>query len=233
MVNSPYYPGEDWERIAPEAAGFDPERLGTAVSYAVDHETPWARDLAEAISTNHREPPEYGGILGPTRERGGPNGLIIRGGRIVAEWGDTSRADMTFSVSKSFLSICAGLAFDRGLIHDVHDPVSNYGKDGGFNPPHNHKIAWHHFLQQTSEWEGTLWGKPDRIDRNRQVGVGADNAQKGTHRDLQAPGTYWEYNDVRVNRPPPGLAQALTRSAQRIRHGPHRRFGWLGVAWIP
>jgi hypothetical protein len=102
MVNTLYYPGEEWERIEPEAAGIDPERLGTAVSYAVDHETPWARDLTEVISSNHLEPPEYGGILGPTRERGGPNGLIIRGGRIVAEWGDTSRADMTFSVSKAF-----------------------------------------------------------------------------------------------------------------------------------
>ena len=211
MVNTLYYPGEEWERIEPEVAGIDPERLGTAVSYAVDHETPWARNLTEVISSNHLEAPEYGGILGPTRERGGPNGLIIRGGRIVAEWGDTSRADMTFSVSKSFLSICAGLAFDRGLIRDVHDPVGKYCNDGGFNPPHNHKITWHHFLQQTSEWEGTLWGKPDRIDRNRQVGAEADNAQKGTHRDLQAPGTYWEYNDVRVNRLSLSLLQVWRR----------------------
>jgi len=118
----------------------------------------------------------------------------------VAEWGDPSRVDMTFSISKSFLSICAGLAFDRGMIRDVHDAVGSYSRDGGFDPPHNHTITWHHLLQQTSEWEGTLWGKPDLIDRNRQVGTQADQSRKGTHRDLKAPGTYWEYNDVRVNR---------------------------------
>ena len=42
--------------------------------------------------------------------------------------------------------------------------------------------------------------KPDLVDRNRQVGVGADNSRKGMHRELRKPGEYWEYNDVRVNR---------------------------------
>ena len=56
-----------------------------------------------------------------------------------------------------------------------------------------------HLLTQTSEWEGTLWDKPDLVDRNRQVGPGTDNSRKGEHRDLQPPGAYWEYNDVRVN----------------------------------
>ena len=194
------HPGNEWERIAPQDAGFHPERLKKAADYACQHETPWPRDLPKSIPLNYTEPPEYGGILGPAKERGGPNGLIVRGGRIAAEWGDTSRVDMTFSVSKSFLSACAGLAFDRGLIRDVHDPVRGYCADGGFEPPHNHRITWHHLLQQTSEWEGYLWGKPDLIDRNRDVGSRGDNSRKGTHRDLQPPGTFWEYNDVRVNR---------------------------------
>ncbi len=72
--------------------------------------------------------------------------------------------------------------------------------DDGFASAQNRDITWRHFLHQTSEWEGTLWDKPDLVDRNRHVGVGADNSRKGTHRDLQAPGTYYEYNDVRVNR---------------------------------
>ena len=29
---------------------------------------------------------------------------------------------------------------------------------------------------------------------------GGDNSRQGEHRDLAAPGAYWEYNDVRVNR---------------------------------
>jgi CubicO group peptidase (beta-lactamase class C family) len=194
------YPDNEWERIAPQEAGFHPERLKKAVDHALRHETSWPRDLPNSIHLNYTEPPEYGGIIGPAKERGGPNGLIVRGGRIVAEWGDTSRVDMTFSVSKSFLSACAGLAFDRGLIRDVHDPVRNYCPDGGFEPPHNHRITWQHLLQQTSEWEGILWGKPDLIDRNREVGTRADNSRKGTHRDLRPSGAFWEYNDVRVNR---------------------------------
>ncbi|MDH3450947.1 MAG: serine hydrolase, partial [Gammaproteobacteria bacterium] len=58
---------------------------------------------------------------------------------------------------------------------------------------------------------GTLWDKPDLVDRHRQVAEGADNSRKGTHRDLQTPGTYWEYNDVRVNR----LALSLTQVFRR------------------
>ena len=136
---------------------------------------------------------------------------------IVAEWGDTAQVDLTFSVAKSYLSILAGLAFDRGLIRDAHEAVCrtpnvDWGDDGGFAPPHNDKITWHHLLQQTSEWEGELWGKPDLIDRHRSVGGGRNAAgKKGTHRELQAPGTFWEYNDVRVNR----LALALLRVWRR------------------
>jgi CubicO group peptidase (beta-lactamase class C family) len=83
--------------------------------------------------------------------------------------------------------------------------------DGGFDPPHNDAITWHHLLQQTSEWEGVLWDKPDQIDRNRAVGGRPSTAPKGSHRDLRAPGEFWEYNDVRVNR----LSLALLRLWRR------------------
>ena len=118
---------------------------------------------------------------------------------------------MTFSVAKSYLSILAGLAWDRGLIGDPHEPVRRTVDDGGFDPPHNDAITWHHLLQQTSEWEGVLWDKPDLIDRNRAVGGRPSTAPKGTHRDLQPPGEFWEYNDVRVNR----LSLALLRLWRR------------------
>ncbi len=94
---------------------------------------------------------------------------------MVEEWGDTERVDMCFSVAKSFLSAVAGLAFDRGLIADLHEPVV----DGG--------ITWHHLLQQTSQWEGTLWGKPTCCD------PASDGVAPGP------PGSAWGYNDVRVN----------------------------------
>ena len=185
--------------------------LATAASHAAENETKWSRDLEAEIPRQFEEAPPGNAILGPVRPRGGPNGLILRGGHIVAEWGNTRQIDQTFSVAKSYLSILAGLAFDRGLIRDVHEPVRETIDDGGFDPPHNHKITWHHLLQQTSEWEGTLWDKPDLIDRNRRVGGQQGTAKKGTHRDLRAPGEYWEYNDVRINR----LSLALLRLWQR------------------
>lgn len=191
--------GKDWEAVDPAAAGFDAGSLAEAVAFLEAHDSPWAEDLADDIRSHMHEPAPFNTLLGPVAPRGGPAGVLLRGGRIVAEWGDTGRADMTFSVTKSALSCCAGLAFDDGLIPDLHAPVRDLVDDGGYEPPHNHKITWHQLLQQTSEWDGTLWDRPDWIDHNRGV-AGADDSLKGQKRDLQAPGTYWEYNDVRVNR---------------------------------
>ena len=197
-----YFPGTDpnWEKIDTGAAGFDPALLKEAIDFALASETDWSHDIVIPLLNKMAEPPPYNQIIGPIKERGGPNGIILRGGRIVAEWGDTYRVDMTFSASKSYVAVCAGLAYDKGLIPDLHAPVRELVDDGGFDPPHNYKITWHHLLQQTSEWEGTLFGKPDWIDRNRDVTIKGPQTQKGIQRDLQEPGTYFEYNDVRVNR---------------------------------
>jgi CubicO group peptidase (beta-lactamase class C family) len=183
-----------------------------AARHAAESEIKWGRDLAVEIPRQFDEDPPWNEVLGPVRPRGGPNGLVLRGGQIVAEWGNTRQIDQTFSVAKSYLSILAGLAFDRGLIRDVNEPVGRTVDDGGFDGPHNGKITWHHLLQQTSEWTGTLWDKPDQIDHNRRAGgMPSTGVRKGTRRDLQAPGSYWEYNDVRINR----LSLALLRLWQR------------------
>ncbi len=180
-------PGDAWERKRPEALGMSAALLDSAIAFHVANESMFDRDLrAEITRRNAREP--HPALIGPFKERGGPNGLVLRNGYIVAEWGDTRRVDMTFSVTKSFLSAAAGLVFDRGLIKDVHHPVKQYVRDDTFNSPQNAPITWHMLLQQTSEWEGTLWDKPDAADRRR-----------GYDRQLQKPGTFWEYNDVRVN----------------------------------
>jgi CubicO group peptidase (beta-lactamase class C family) len=209
----PYFPPEHpaWERCEPQATGLNPVAIAGAARYAAEHETPWSRDLARMVASDFGEAPPWNEALGPTRPRGGPNGLVLRQGLIVADWGDTKQIDLTFSVAKSYLSIIAGLAWDRGLIGDLNEPVCRTIDDGGFDPPHNHTITWHHLLQQTSEWEGELWGKPDLIDRHRSVGGRPAEGRKGTHRDLQAPGNFWEYNDVRVNR----LSLALLRLWRR------------------
>ena len=204
-----YYPlpGQPWERRSPEQSGLDPELLQAAIAYSIAQETPWPNDLNVALAQSNAAEGPNGAVLGPVKDRGGVSGLILRGGRIVAEWGDPERVDMTFSISKSYLATLCGLALDRGLIRSIDDPVREYVNDGGFDPPHNSKITWRHFLQLTSEWSGTLWDKPDSVDHNRAVGGDANTGPKGSPRQMRDPGTFWEYNDVRVNR----LSLALLR----------------------
>ena len=187
--------------------------LDAAAAFAAENEINWSRDLAVEIPRQFEEDPPWNEVLGPVKPRGGTNGLVLQGGQIVAEWGNTRQIDQTFSVAKSYLSILAGLAIERGLIGDVHDPVRATVDDGGFDGPHNGQITWHHMLQQTSEWEGSLWDKPDLVDRNRQVRGSsmAGGPKKGTHRDLHEPGGFWEYNDIRINR----LSLALLRVWKR------------------
>jgi hypothetical protein len=193
-----------WEVLKPTAAGFDPGKLEAAVALAVANDSPWPRSLyypdgryVGSVEWNEKGP--WSEIVGPVLPRGGPAGVILKGGRILAEWGDTSRADMTFSVAKSYLSVLAGVAVADGLIASVDEPVAATVKGQWFASPQNAAITWRHLLQQSSEWQGELWGKLDQVDHNRQVGVGADNSRKGQRRELKASGTYYEYNDVRVN----------------------------------
>jgi CubicO group peptidase (beta-lactamase class C family) len=189
-----YYPGprDDWQRRSPEQAGFDPARLAEAVAFAVASETRAPRDLAlNHALTEGREP--FDAPIGPYKERGPATGLIVRNGYIVSEWGDPRRVDMTFSVTKSFLSTVVGLAFDRGMVPDLDRPVRDDVGLEQFDSEHNAKITWDHLLRQTSDWEGTLWGKPDWADRPQ------GEASTWTTRARHPPGTVYKYNDVRVN----------------------------------
>lgn len=204
-------PGRDWRQDDPADLGFVPTKLAEAVELAQSHEVPWSRDIAEQLAKGQFEPPPWNEILGPTSPRGGPQGVIARHGRIAATWGDPDRADMTFSVAKSYLAVLAGIAVMEGLIQDVDHPVADYVRDGGFAGAQNEAVTWRHLLQQTSEWSGTVWDKPDVVDHNRQLGAGADNSRKGTPRTLQAPGSFWEYNDVRVNRLSLALMEVFRR----------------------
>jgi CubicO group peptidase (beta-lactamase class C family) len=205
MAVMTYYPGRDqWETRAPDDAGMSADRLAEAIEYHRAHETAWRRDFLTAGGRYigvADEPEAPDDVLGAVRPRGGPNGLVLRGGRVVAEWGDTRRVDMSFSMAKSYLAILAGLAVARGLIRSLDDRVADHALDDGFVSPQNRDITWRHLLQQTSEWQGTLWDKPDSIDHNRDVGKSElGSTDKGRVRMMRPPGTLWEYNDVRVNR---------------------------------
>jgi CubicO group peptidase (beta-lactamase class C family) len=166
----------------------DAVKLQEAVEYSKAHLTTRIPEDPGVYLTGRFQGIPHQEIVGPTAPRGDVNGLVLRHGYIVAEWGDTDREDMTFSVTKSYLSAVAGIAWDDGLIEDLADRIGDYVTDGTFAAEHNASITWHNLLQQTSEWEGTLWGKPDIADR-----------REGIDRELRVPGTFWEYNDVRVN----------------------------------
>lgn len=202
-----YYPpaGETWQQKRPEDVGMDSALLDQAVAYAKTQPSRIPPDFSTQVQT-------FGRVLGPLpKERGETNGMIIRNGYIVAEWGDTARVDPTYSVAKSFLSAIAGLAVDRGLIKSVRDPVKNYVTDHGYDSPHNSKVTWEHHLHQTSEWEGSMWDKKSDF-------IGVEEFGRGQRRPraLKAPGEYWEYNDVRINRFSLSLLEVWNKPLPRV-----------------
>jgi CubicO group peptidase (beta-lactamase class C family) len=206
-----------------------------AVRFAETHETPWPRDLRAHIEGGFFERPPHNEILGPIRQRGAPNGLILHRGERIASWGDPRQVDFSFSMAKSYLSLLAGVAVADGLIGDLDEPVRRTVDDGGFDGAHNGAITWWHLLQQTSEWSGELFGKSDVIDHNRSLATEGSGAAKGERRALHPPGTFWEYNDVRVNRLSLALLRRFRRPlpdvfAERIMHpiGASNDWRWHG-----
>lgn len=252
----PYVPGATWERRSPTALNVDSAKLAEAIAFAVRNEARAPRDMeANHYRTFGREP--FGQGIGPFKPRGEPTGVVLRGGYVIASWGEPDRVDMTHSVTKSFLSVVTGLAFDRGLVRSVDEPVwqsqaptyalrleapaqpgATYGQPmfiDPWNTPHNRSITWDHMLRQVSDWEGTLWGKPEWADRPAQ------DASTWTTRARRAPGSSYEYNDVRVN----VLALAATNVWRRplpevldefvmTPIGASRSWRWYGYdnAWI-
>jgi CubicO group peptidase (beta-lactamase class C family) len=202
--------GAPWPEAMADQAGMNWMWLEEAARFATENETQWPHDLRLHLESGFFEPPPANEILGPIRPRGPANGLVLRRGHKIVHWGDTDQVDFTFSAAKSYLSLLAGIAHGDGLIADLDEPVARTVDDGGFDSPQNRAITWRHLLQNTSEWQGELFGKSDQIDRNRNVGL-EGKARKGDARPLHPPGTHWEYNDVRVNR----LSLALLRRFRR------------------
>jgi CubicO group peptidase (beta-lactamase class C family) len=232
-------PAGSWATRTPDQVGLTKRGVDSAVAIAMRSEAAASRDQLEMQRTSFGAREPHGEGVGPFKPRGGPAGLIVRRGYIVAEWGDPDRVDLTHSVTKSFVSTTVGLAWDRKMIRNVADPVRLYmapivalkgppngamplvpvpasvmgpnTNDSTVAPPpkgvaynafevlepfaseHNAKITWDHLLRQSSEWQGTLWGKPDWADRPQ----GEVEAWKNHPRP--EPGTKFTYNDVRVN----------------------------------
>ena len=172
----------------------NPQLIDSAVKFAIENEAKVDYDLRIADLKAFANEPYYK-ISGPTKHRGKPAGLIIKNGYIIAQWGDVKRVDMTFSVTKSYLSTIAGLALDHHLIKNIDDRVNEYVWDEKFEGAHNSKITWRHLLTQSSDWSGCLFDICDWADRPPKEG-GIDDWK---NRKLLEPGTHFKYNDVRVN----------------------------------
>ncbi|MFM0629266.1 serine hydrolase domain-containing protein [Paraburkholderia xenovorans] len=174
--------------------------LQHAVQFAIDHETPWDREVDGVWGVHPDDPPPWNRLLGPVHGRGPVSGVITRAARPLISWGEPDRADLTFSIAKTYLALLAGVAHDRGLMPDVDEPVHVRVPGIGFDDEHNASVTWAHLLQQTSEWQGVCFGLPDEADHYRYVKFGKEpDGKKGERRSLRTPGTYWEYNDVRIN----------------------------------
>ena len=199
------FPGVEWDIASPDELGFDSDKLRSVVARAEANEIDWPTDISMIVA--QEDAPPYNRRFGPTKPRGPTGGIVVRSGRVAAVWGEPERVDVTFSATKSYLSTCAGLAYDQGLISHLDAPVYGSLPIEAFSSVHNQKITWRHLLQQTSEWSGSLFGIPDTVDHNRSVmqDETSEGQKKGVARVLREPGAFWEYNDVRVN----ALAYAL------------------------
>ena len=195
LLGQRYFPPSHgaWEEKEPKEFKINSKKLESAIDFAMDNEYSGSRDLRIAILKGFAHEP-YHKLLGPTKKRGGPAGLILKNGYQIASWGDIKRVDMTFSVTKSYLSTVAGLAVDQNLI-STKEKVSTTVWDTTFDGSHNQQITWEHLLNQSSDWSGTLWGGHDWADRPPKEG----SIDDWKNRDFYTPGTRFEYNDVRVN----------------------------------
>jgi len=182
--------------VSTESDGIDHEALAAAVAGAARRESPGPRDMQgylRAILADQR----VHDVVGPLLDGSGPSGVVVHRDEVVAAWGTPDALEMSFSATKSYLSLVAGLAFDRRLLPDPDEPVVARVDHEALARPRDRAITWTHLLQQTSQWDGTLWGKPWWCDP--QGGQAPDA-------DLGAPGSAFAYNDVRINL----LALALT-----------------------
>ncbi len=117
---------------------------------------------------------------------------MLRHGPWLAAWGEPDRADLTFSVAKTYLALLAEIAHDRGLIPDPDEPVAVRVPGVGFESAQNAPISWTMLLQQASEWEGNCFGLLDTVDRWRVVAYhdAPAGGRKGDPRPPHTPGIY-------------------------------------------
>ena len=220
-------------------------RFEDAVAYAAAHEIAWPRDPSADPAkwgVHHDDPPPFNRLRGPVHPRGPASGVIRVDGEEVAAWGEPDRADQTFSIAKTYLALLAGIAQARGLL-DPAERVGDRVPGIGFDSPHNRAITWEHLLTQTSEWQGECFGMPDQVEHYRRVSHDPKppGGKKGEARPLSKPGSFWEYNDVRINQLSLALLHVFRRPLPQVfledvlePIGGGRGFRWEGYedSWV-
>jgi len=187
--------GDPWEGVDAGGVGRAVrEQAARAVAGVGDMASYLADQVADA---SHRE------VIGPLLDGGGASGVVVRRGAMIASWGEPARVEMAYSATKSVLALVAGIAHDDGLLV-LDEPVSARVGLPQFDGVHGRAVTWRHLLDQTSQWEGELWGKPTSAD--------AQSTREGTESAGGPPGEGWAYNDVRVNLTALALTVLLRRA---------------------
>lgn len=86
--------------------------------------------------------------------KAGGAGCIVKGGRMVFEWGDTAAVNDAASSTKPFYTFLVFKAIERGKLKSLEDLAVNWLPElGDLNADLGHKdrgITFHHLLSQTS-----------------------------------------------------------------------------------
>ncbi|MEZ5659986.1 MAG: serine hydrolase domain-containing protein [Burkholderiaceae bacterium] len=169
------------------------------------HQSEWSRDPqtdAQSFGIHHLDDPPHNRLLGPVFARGPASGLIAIDGQTVCAWGEPDRPDMTFSVTKTYLALTAGIAFDRGILPPLDEPVyrrlPGLGFDGAQPSRHPGSIC----CSSPVNGRAAVSECP-----SASIAIGwpvfsphrSTAAARATPGPLAVPGSYWEYNDVRIN----------------------------------
>ncbi|MFE0025950.1 serine hydrolase domain-containing protein [Amycolatopsis sp. NPDC059021] len=187
-------------------AVLDQAKLSRAIETTTCTWTEAARDMESYLATQVADA-SHTEVIGPLLDAADGSGVVRFGGREVATWGDPSRPEMAFSATKSVASVVAGAAYDAELLVP-HQPVHDVLGLPEFAEGAARDITWEHLLQQTSQWEGTLWTKPTSAD--------LQSFREGTEVHGTPPGEGWAYNDVRMNLLTYALTVLLGRSLEDV-----------------
>ena len=116
---APYYPPAGaWAKKSPAELGLDPVKLQEAIDYAQVARESSARWTSPTRSGSSARCSARCRTSAPR-----PTASIIYKGYVVAEFGDNTWVDPTYSVAKSMLATVAGIAMRDGMITNLDAPV--------------------------------------------------------------------------------------------------------------